>query len=338
MTYRYFVVRQHGGPDVLQWEQAELPLPGDREIRVKVQAAGVAFGDLLWMSGKVPGGPKLPFTPGYDMVGVVDAVGSGVTNIQTGDRVAGLLGMTHHGGYAEYATLPTNHAVPVPDGLEPVDVAALTLNYLTALQIFKRIGGLENGQRVLIHGAAGGAGTAMLDVGRALGLETYGTASAPKHDIVRELGGTPIDYRSEDFVSRIKELTGDGVDLVVDPIGGNHFARSFKTLRRDGTLVATSAYAAIKGDARTFEVITSFLRVFLWNILPNQKSSSFFNVPDYCKQHVDHYRDDLTTLLHWLKEGKVKPLIDETMPLENAPQALQKLLDANVRGKLVLLP
>jgi len=218
MKYKRVVINRKGGPEALQVVEADLPEPAPGEVRVQVLTAGVLLADVMWQEGKVPGSPKPPFTPGYDLVGVVDKVGGGVSSPSEGQIVAALL--PHFGGYTQYAFLPPEKLVPVPDGLDPAEVVCLTVNYMTGYQLYRRVAKLTPGRRVLVHGAAGGTGSAMLDVGRVLGLEMYGTASKPKHDLVSSLGATPIDYRNEDFVERIRGLTGDGVDLVVDHIGG----------------------------------------------------------------------------------------------------------------------
>ena len=335
MTHARVVVTRRGGPEVLELIEEEVPQPSSGEVRVHVIAAGVAFGDLLWQAGKVPGGPKPPYTPGYDTLGTVDALGPGVSGLEVGQRVAGLI---NYGGYAQYLCAPSNLLVPVPADLDPFELACLPLNYLTAYQLFRRVGKLDAGKRVLVHGAAGGFGSAALDVGESLGLELYGTASAGKHELVLELGGTPIDYRSEDFVQRIADLTGDGVDFVIDHIGGAHLARSFATLRPGGQLIATSAYASVRGDQSLVQSLLGMLRIPLWNLLPNRRSVRFFDIVGLNRRHPDWYREDLTTLTRWLQLGKITPVIAHRLPLEQARQAQELVLTAQARGKVVLAP
>ena len=337
MTYRHYVVHEYGGREVLQLEESEIPTPGPNEVGIRIRAAGVAFGDIFRQAGVAPGGPKPPYTPGYDVVGVVDRRGEQVTSVEIGQIVAALPAAMHYGGYAEYIVLPADRVVPLPGGLDPAEIACLTLNYVTAYQVLVRVAHAEAGQRALIHGAAGGAGSAMLEVGRELGLDVYGTASAPKHDLVRNLGAIPIDYRSEDFVERVMTLTGDGVDMAVDPIGGRHYKRSFSVLRRGGTLVATGAYNASVGRAGQLETMTGFMRLPLWNALPNGRSATLYACEGLNKKRPDFYADDLTMLVGWLAGGRIKPVIARRMRLEEAPQAQQLLIEAGVRGKIVLI-
>ena len=333
MTYFRMLVNEYGGPEALIWSQAEKTSPEARQLCIKTEAAGVAFGDILWMSGTVPVGPKTPFTPGYDLVGTVEEIGAGVEGFEIGQRVAGLV---RYGGYSEYLCEQAKKLVPVPESLEPTRVAASTLNYLTAYALMKRIANLDTGQSVLMHGASGGAGTAVLDLARHFGITAYGTASNAKHDLVSELGGIPIDYHSEDFVARINDLKPEGVDLVVDHIGGNHFARSFSVLAKGGVLVGTSSYGAILGDMSRLESMLGFMRLSIWNMLPNGKRAVLFDVAPYYHDHLDEYQVDLSLIFDLLQEGKIDPTISHQLPLKEAAQGMQLLLDKEARGKVVL--
>ena len=334
MTYRRVIIKDKGGPELLEVVEEDLPEPAPGEVRLKVMAAGVAFGDIMWQTGTVPGSPKPPYTPGYDVVGVVDKLGAGVSEPAIDQTVTGVI---RTGGYAEYVCRPAEKFVPVPDGLDPAVVAALTLNYSTAYQLFERVGELTPGKRVLVHGAAGGVGTAMLQVGQVLELEMYGTASKAKHDLVASLGATPIDYRAEDFVGCIYDLTGDGVDMVVDHIGGSHFKRSFRTLRDCGILVGTSSYRGAKGEESRWETLMGILQIPLWNVLPNGKSAILFDIVSFNNRNPDYYAPDLRLLLDWLVEGKINPVIAKRLPLVDAQQAQELLLEAKVTGKIVLM-
>jgi NADPH2:quinone reductase len=334
MKYKRIVINRKGGPEALQVVEAALPEPALGEVRVKVLTAGVLLADILWQSGAVPGGPKPPFTPGYDLVGVVDKLGPGVSNLAVGQTVAAMI---QYGSYTQYALLPPEKLVLVPEGLDPAEVVCLTVNYMTGYQLYKRIANLTPGQRVLIHGAAGGTGSAMVELGKLIGLEVYGTASKPKHDLVSSLGATPIDYRSEDFVECIRDLTGDGVDFVVDPIGGRHLKRSFHTLRAGGLLVSTAAISRIMGESSISEILLSFLQIPVWNLLPNNKSARLFDVVQLNKKNPTWYTEDLKVLMGYLAEGKIKPVIARRMPLVEAREAQELILEAKVKGKVVLI-
>src|SRR5499425_1550064 len=228
------IVTHYGGPDALQVLEEECPEPKDGAVRVKVLAAGVSLPDIMAREGVHPETPPLPFTPGWDLVGAVDRLGSGVSGLEPGQIVAAL---PISGAYAEFVCLPQRELVPVPSGLDPAEAVSLILNYVTAYQMLHRSAKVRSGQRVLIHGAAGGVGSALLQLGRLAGLEIYGTCSSRGASAVSELGAVPIDYHNQDFVQEIHDLTGDGVDVVFDGIGGPHMWTSRKALRAGGMVV-----------------------------------------------------------------------------------------------------
>src|SRR5947209_16233220 len=234
MKYKRIIITHPGGPEVLQVVEDDVVEPQPGMVRVKVLTAGVAFADVALRRGTYPKQASGPVTPGYDIVGVVDKIGADVTGFTPGQRVAALTGM---GGYTEYICLPHTELVPVPDELDPAEAVSLVLNYVTAYQLLHRIAKVKPGERILIHGAAGGVGTALLQLGKLSNLEMYGTASSSKQALISALGGTPIDYQHEDFVERVQSLTGDGVDVVFDAVGGENLERSYHTLRVGGRLV-----------------------------------------------------------------------------------------------------
>src|SRR5215467_11713298 len=225
------IVRRFGGPEVLETAEEEDPDPGRGEVRVRELAAGVSSADLLMREGIHPEKTTLPFTPGWDIVGVVDKTGEGASQVSVGQMVAAL---PIHGGYAQYICLPETELTPVPAGLDPAEAVSLVLNYVTAYQMMHRVAHVSAGQRVLIHGAAGGVGTALLQLGRLIGLEMYGTCSSRGAPAVSDLGAVPIDYRQQDFVKEIHRFTIEGVDVVFDGIGGSNLWRSRAALRRGG--------------------------------------------------------------------------------------------------------
>lgn len=212
---------------------------------------------------------------------MVDKVGGGVSSLSKGQTVAALL--PHFGGYTEFACVPENLLVPVPDGLDSAETVSVVLNYLTAHRMLQRSAQVKRGERILVHSAAGDVGTALLQLGKEAGLEMYGTASRRKHELVSGLGATPIDYRREDFVERIHSLTGDGVDAVFDGIGGTNLSRSYSTLRKGGRLVSFGFVGAIKGGG--LEVPLSFVRLFLFRLIPDGKKTFFYgDTPKYVEK------------------------------------------------------
>src|ERR1700757_3875588 len=206
-------------------------------------AAGVSLPDIMAREGVHPETPLVPFTPGWDLIGVVDRLGAGTSGNEPGQIVAA---MPISGAYAEFVCLPQRELVPVPSGLDAAEAVSLVLNYITAYQMLHRSAKVRPAQRVLIHGAAGGVGSALLQLGRLAGLELYGTCSSRGALAVSDLGGIPIDYEHQDFVTEIHRLTSDGVQVVFDSIGGTHIWRSCEALSPGGTVVAYGLTSSLR--------------------------------------------------------------------------------------------
>jgi len=338
------VVTQYGGPETLQVVEEECPEPKAGEVRVRVQAAGVSLPDIMAREGIHPETPRVPFTPGWDLVGVVDRLGEGVSGIEPGQIVAAL---PIHGAYAEFVCLPQHALVPVPPGLDPAEAVSLILNYITAYQMLHRSAKVRPGQRALIHGAAGGVGTALLQLGRLAGLEMYGTCSARGASTVSDLGAVPIDYQHQDFVEEVRRLTGDGVDVVFDSMGGAHIWRSRNALRPGGRVVAYGLTGSLRGGRlasgrsggrHPFREIA----VFGWYIaggwlLPGRKRVVPYSIQTLMRLKPAWFRQDLITLLELLRQHKIKPLIAQRLPLVEARQAHELLGKGGVTGKIVLV-
>jgi NADPH2:quinone reductase len=276
----------------------------------------------------------VPFTLGEDIVGVVDKLGEGVSTLEPGQTVAGgtfCLGIG--GGYAESICLPASELVPVPSGVDPAEAVCLVVNYLTAYSELHRVANVKNGERILVHGAAGGVGTALLQLGKLAGLEMYGTVSKYNHELVSALGATPIDYHTEDFVKRIRSLTGDGVDVVFDPIGGaGHVWRSYRALRKGGRLAWFGMAATKKAGLRVIPL--TMMMVFLLKLIPDGKQAPL--APDISKDNV-WYRETLTELLDLVAAGSIKPVVAERIPLVEAARAHELLERGGYAGKVVLV-
>jgi NADPH2:quinone reductase len=329
---RRLVVFERGGPQAMQVVEEDLPEPEVGEVRVRTEVAGVSAFDLMLRSKRFPGFPRLPYTPGVDVVGVVDAVGEDVPSLETGQRIAALL-RGSGGGYSEYVCLPAADAVPVPAGLDVAEAVCVVANYITAYSMMHRVAEVREGERILVHGAAGGVGTALLELGRLAGLEMYGTASDYNHGLVSSMGATPIDYRKEDFVVRIRELTGDGVDVVFDPIGGaRQVRRSYRALRKRGRLVWFGVAAVEQSGVRV--ILGSLFMNALLTLLPDGKKAPL--APDIAKDDAV-YRETLTTLLDWLAAGRLEPLIAARIPLMEAVRAHELLEGGGYAGKVVLV-
>jgi NADPH2:quinone reductase len=278
--------------------------------------------------------PPGEFTPGYDVVGRVDAVGSGVS-AEIGTRVAAFLPNTGFGGYAEQVCVPEGRLAPIPDDLDDPTAMAFGLNYITAWQLLTRFAPVTAGDKLLCHGAAGGVGTAVLEICQRLGVQTYGTASKRKHDLVRRRGGIPIDYRSEDFVKRIAELTGDGVDVVIDGLGGAHLRESYETIRPGGTVVALG----ISGDvsAGWYGVVRGMLCHYLpLKLWPDGKRIKMYLISLSPGTGGTAICDDWVELMRQGAAGELKPVIGATLPFDGVREAHRMLDEAAVMGKIVL--
>lgn len=333
MTYARIVITQFGGPEVLQAiEETTLPEPKPGEVRVRVLVTSAAFTDVMIRKGKYPDvKDKPPFSLGYDMVGVVDQLGPNTSRFQQGQHVADL---TVTGAYSEYMCLPESHLTPVPNAIDPAEAVSLILSYVTPYQMLHRVAQVAPGQRILVHGAGGAVGTAMLQLGQLLDLEMYGTDDPSKHAHIASFGATPIDYHHKDLEQHLQQVLGDGVDVVFDPIGGESFRRSLNLLHPGGILVAYGFQNAVLGYDGNIPI--DFIRLKLWNLLPNRRKTVFYSIAAMRQQHPDWFSEDLTQLFHWLEQGTIKPVIAAKMPLSEAKQAHELLEQAAVTGKIVL--
>ena len=344
MRHTRIIVTHYGGPDALRVVEEECPEPKDGEVRVRVLAAGVSLPDLLMREGVHPETPGLPFTPGWDLIGVVDRLGVGVSGIQPGQIVAAL---PISGAYAEFVCLPQRELVPVPSGLDASEAVSLVLNYVTAYQMLHRSAEIGSGQCVLIHGAAGGVGSALLQLGRLAGLEMYGTCSSRSASAVSGLGGVPIDYQHLDFVKEIHRLTSQGVDVVFDGIGGTHIWRSRRAVGPGGKVVAYGLTASLRGGRSTsgrpgrrhrFRGIAIFA-VYIaggW-LLPGRKRVAPYSIQWLKRLRPAWFRQDLITLFDLLRQRKITPLIAQRLPLTAARRAHELLGQGGVTGKIVLV-
>jgi NADPH:quinone reductase-like Zn-dependent oxidoreductase len=242
--------------------------------------------------------------------------------------------LTVIGAYSEFVCLPENQLTLVPDNVDPAEAVSLILSYVTAYQMLHRIVEVKENQSILIHGAGGAVGTAMLQLGKLLDLKMFGTASKSKHPLVAQLDATPIDYKNENWPEHIRKLTVEGVDAAFDPIGGRSFKKSFNTLKSNGILVAYGFYNAVMG--RCGNVPLDFMRLKLWDILPNGRSAIFYSIGALRKRNPHWFSEDLQTLFGLLAEGRIKPIVSKKMLFTEAKQAHEILENAGVQGKIVL--
>ncbi len=330
---QHFIVSQAGAP--LQLANMDLRAPEPNEVQIKVLAAGVSFADVLIRHGLYPVQPAFPLIPGYEVVGVIEKVGTQAPDLSEGQLIASLAIV---GGYAEQINLPATDVVVLPTDLNSVEAVSIVLNYLTAYQILHRTLRVQRGERILIHSAAGGVGTALLQLGKLAGLEMFGTASRNKLSLVEQLGAIPIDYQRDDFVERIYALTKTGVDIVLDPIGGEHLQQSYRALNKQGRLVAFGTLASFKNGTPQRLVLEAYKSsIEQFNQQKDGRQALSYSLNAIRSAHFEWIRDDLTTLYKLLAAGAIHPVIDRCLPLTEAPLAHEMLEMGKVAGKLVLI-
>ncbi|MGH3246072.1 MAG: zinc-binding dehydrogenase [Trebonia sp.] len=333
-------------PSGLRLVKRVLPPPAAGQALVRVESTAVSFAESAMRRGRYYGQPPFPFVPGYDLVGTVEATGPGVDPALGGQRVAAL---TKTGGWATAALLTAADLVPVPDGVGADEAETLIVNGLTAYQMLHRSARVRAGQTVLVLGAGGGVGTILVQLARHAGVHVIGTASPRHHDALRALGVEPVDYRDPDLPGRIRKLAPGGVDAVFDHLGGASVTRSYRLLKRTGTLVSYSIASKLDG---TTPVLLDFLpllaKLTYWNYLPTRRHASFFDVwagagkPDSAKRDAFRARlgTDLEHLFGLLRDGVLTPKIAASYPLAEVAAAME-LAESSGRtalGKIILVP
>jgi NADPH:quinone reductase len=354
------VVDHFGGPDVVRVVEDEVPHPGPGEVRVRVLAAGVSYTDAMLRAGSYLGVPNPPFTPGYELVGVVEDLGPGCSRLQVGDRIGSL---TVWGADAEQVCVLEANAVKVPEELDPAEVLSLLFTHMTAYQLLHRTARVERGETVLVHGAAGRVGTAVLELGAAAGVRCYGTCSSRDRAAVERLGAVAIDYRNEDFLTRIGELTGgEGVDVVLDGFGGGLSLRSFRALRPGGRLVVFGHSGTVAHGRRSWRGwirwYAATAAVSLWGLFSPRRRVLVYRIQKLREGHQalpvsgrrralavgggprnpGWFAEDFRALVELLYEDRIHPVVAERMPLSDARRAHELLESSADRGKLVLVP
>jgi len=327
-----------GGVEVLKGREVTLAPPEAGEARVAIEAAGVAFADIVMRTGLYPG-VKAPVTPGYDLVGRIEALGPGVEGFAVGQRVAAL---TVTGSYATRRNIEARLLVAAPEDTPAEALVAGVLNGLTAWQMFHRVAGSEAGEWVLVHGAAGGVGGLLLDLARLAGVRAIGTASAGKRAEVEAKGGVHVDYRAEPVASRALSLSGGGVVAAFDHVGGPHLKQaSLAALRDGGTAVLYGGYDATKGGkARPAALLKMLLadRLSALKLFSGSRGVVGYNVTSWRDARPAPYRQDLAKVLGLIGEGAIQPRIAKVLPLAEAGEAQALLQLAKLSGKIVLKP
>ncbi|MET0927734.1 MAG: medium chain dehydrogenase/reductase family protein [Solirubrobacterales bacterium] len=341
---RAVVITRHGEPEVLRVEQRPDPPVGPGEVRVAVKAAGINFADLMARSGVYPDAPSPPCVIGYEVAGEVESVGEGVDSHSVGDRV---IAGTRFGGYAELVSVPVGQVVPLPKELSFEQGAAFVVNYTTAYAALMIMGGLKADERLLIHAAAGGVGIAATQVAKGIGAEIFGTASASKHEAIKDQGVEhAIDYRNQDFAAEVTRITGGtGLDLIIDAVGPSSFRKDYGILRAGGRLVMYGASEIQTGEKRDLATALRALARMPRATMPWWKSLAIMNENKgvfglnmlrwWDAEGLDRV---LEPLADGLAGGQYKPVVAEAFSFERAPDAHRFIAERRNVGKVVLTP
>jgi NADPH2:quinone reductase len=324
-----------GGTEVVTTRRSARPAPGPHGVLIRVEAAGVAFAEVQMLRGRYPAQPKFPFVPGYDLVGEVVEVGSAVTLWRVGQRVAA---MPRTGAWAEYVEVRDGELVSVPDDVDAAAAVAVVLNGVTAWQLL-RAARVRSGQTVLVHGAGGGVGTLLAQLGVAAGVRVIGTASAHRHEALRDIGVELIDHRTEDVPSRVAELAPGGVDAVFDPLGPASLDASWQLLAPGGSLHAYGSSATLHDTgAWWLPYVELTRRLALWELKRLFGRTGGRRARLYYVKSNAQFRMDLEQLLRMVASGQLQPLIAQRLPLESAARALDLHIAGTRTGRIVLIP
>lgn len=337
---RQVVTTQNGGFDVLKVQERPDPRPGKDQVVIRVRAAGLNFADILARQGLYPDGPPKPCVMGYEVAGVVDAVGEDVNPDLNGKSV---VAMTRFEGQSEFVAIKATQMFDKPESLTFEQAAALPVNYLTAYALLVVLGSLHEGESILIHNAGGGVGLAALDIARKLGAVTYGTASPSKHEFLKERGlDFPIDYRNQDWLPVLMELTaGRGVELVIDPIGGAHWKKSYAALRHTGRLgmfgVSSASASGLRGKLKLLKAAAQMPRFHPLAMLSKNRGVFGLNLG-----HLWHEPEKIAIwmrdVLRGVEEGWINPYVDRTFKFSEAGDAHAYIEERRNIGKVVLVP
>ena len=334
-------ITRTGGPEVLEVREGPDPEPRPGEVRVRAKACGLNFAELMARQGLYPDAPKPPCVVGYEAAGVVDALGDGVAGPAVGTRV---IALSRFGAHADTLCVPAAQVIPMPDAMTFEEGAAIPVVYLTAFHMLFRVASLRPGMRVLIHMAGGGVGLAALQLCRTVaGVETFGTASASKHDVVRAHGcDHPIDYRTQDYAAEVRRLTQDrGVDLILDPLGGADWQKGYDLLAPAGLTIAFGFANMASGEKRNLlHVVRQLLSVPKWSpmkLMDANRGVAGVNV-GHLWNEMDLLTGELREILALYDAGKIRPVIDDVLPFEQAASAHRRMHERKNVGKIILVP
>ncbi len=326
------MLQKFGGPEGFTVVEKPVPVPGAGEVLVKVLAASVQFTDVILRKGQYPDlKAKPPLVLGYDVVGEITKVGPGVASLATGQRVADL---TMTGSYAQYRTLRADSVVTVDAGLDPAEATTLVLSWMTAYQLLHRDACVLDGQRLLVIGAAGAVGQALVALARLAGCEVWGTARSRQADVVRALGATYVDSDHADLAA----VARGGFDVVFDGIGQQGFSRAWRAVGPRGHLSAYGFSAAVQHNDSLARIGLWFVKLWWWNAFSRGRSASFFSITSLRQKHPEWFATDLGVLLGMLRRGDIKPRVAERIPLDAVADAHNRIERGGLDGKIVLVP
>jgi NADPH:quinone reductase-like Zn-dependent oxidoreductase len=335
---RQIFIVGHGGPEKLQLREFPDPSPGPGEIRIRVRASGVNFADILARQGLYPDSPKIPCVVGYEVSGTVDETGPGVNQSWLGKDVFTLM---RFGGYSDVVVVPEKQTFQKPASISYAQAAAIPVNYLTAWQLLVVMGSLNPGETVLIHNAGGGVGLAAIDVARHIGATIYGTASSGKHAFLRRRGlHEALDYRRKDWTLELNRLTkGKGVALITDPLGGNHWKKSYSALRSTGRLgmfgISVATTSKLFGALRLLPLVLGMPLFHPLSLMSRNKSVFGVNL-GHMWHETDMIAGWMKILLTGVADGWVRPHVDRTFPLVQVGKAQAYMEERKNTGKVVL--
>ncbi len=341
MQNRKIVIAKAGSNAQLQQIETAIPALDPHQLLVQTEACGVAFADVLMREGLYPDVSKHSFTPGYDIVGRVMQVGSNVMRFKAGDRVACL---TQTGGYAYYAVADESLTLSCPEHLEAAQVVSLVLNYTTAYQMLTRVAKVRPGTSILVHGVAGGVGSALLELALQMDLRVYGTISRRKWQALpAHLNEHPnfykIDYQAEPFEQTLSQVAAQGIDVVFDAIGGAHLKRSYQALNIGGIAITYGFSTAIKNGRKNWiAAIIGYLKstLSLVRMISDNKTVAGYGIWIYANAHPEWFREDLTKLINRLEQGLLRPMVAKCYPLDAAETAMATVANSLMPGKVVL--
>ena len=327
-THRAMMITRPGGPEVLQPVDLSVVEPGPGEVGVRVRACGVGATDLTMLTGSYAFAPKPPLVAGYEIAGIVEALGAGVSGFHVGQRVAAL---TVHGGFAERLVRGAEHFLPIPDEVSDIQAAAVILNYVSAWQMIHRVAKVRAGQTALVTGAAGGVGTAILQLLQLAGVKIYGAASARKHGLVAKLGATPVDYQAGPIDRLVRACEPSGVDFAFDAIGGANIRKCLRAVRRGGSVIGYGFMAVDGAGARA----RMFWDIFAGSRLRGRRGT-FYGISLLYRKDSKPFHEDLPKILALVASRQIEPVVAATFSLPDARKALELLATGTVEGKIVL--